>query len=42
MEELSRVANIFDRKVELIDYKLVKTFAPGIGHFVFDVRIGEK
>jgi tRNA wybutosine-synthesizing protein 2 len=42
LEELSRVANRFDRKVELIGYKLVKSFAPGIGHFVFDVRIGEK
>ena len=42
MAELSKIADKFDRKVELIAYKHVKSFAPGIGHYVFDVRIGEK
>ena len=42
MDELSKVAKRFDRKVELLVYKCVKSFAPGIGHFVFDVRIDEK
>jgi tRNA wybutosine-synthesizing protein 2 len=30
------------RRLELIDYKNVKSYAPGISHFVFDIRIGEK
>ena len=42
MAELSKIADKFDRKVELIAYKHVKSFAPGIGHYVFNVRIGEK
>jgi tRNA wybutosine-synthesizing protein 2 len=42
MDKISKIADKFDRKVELIGYKNVKSFAPGINHFVFDVRIGEK
>ena len=42
MDELRKVADKFDRNVKLIGYKNVKSFAPGINHFVFDVRIGEK
>lgn len=42
MDMVSKVAEKFDRKVELIGYKHVKSYAPGIGHFVFDVKIGEK
>jgi len=42
MDELNKVAEKFDRIVELIGYKHVKSYAPGIGHYVFDVKIGEK
>jgi len=42
MYDFSKVADRFDKKVELIGYKHVKSFAPGIGHYVFDVKIGEK
>lgn len=42
MDELNKVAERFDRKIELIGYKHVKSYAPGIGHYVFDIKIGEK
>ena len=42
MDMVSKVAEKFDRKVDLIGHKHVKSYAPGIGHFVFDVKIGEK
>lgn len=29
-------------KAKLLDYKLVKSYAPGINHYVFDIKIGEK
>jgi len=29
-------------KVELLDYFHVKSYAPGISHYVFDIKIGEK
>jgi tRNA wybutosine-synthesizing protein 2 len=42
MDTVSKVADKFNRKAELIRYKHVKSYAPGIGHFVFDIKIGEK
>jgi len=41
IDQLNKAAERFDRKVELIGYKHVKSYAPGIGHYVFDVKIGE-
>ncbi len=32
----------YDRRLELLGCKNVKSYAPGISHFVFDIRIGEK
>ena len=42
IDEVSKVAEKFDRTVNLIGYKHVKSYAPGVGHYVFDVKIGEK
>ena len=42
LDVVSKVADKFERKVELIGYKHVKSYATGIGHYVFDVKIGEK
>jgi tRNA wybutosine-synthesizing protein 2 len=42
MDMVSKVADKFNRKAELIGQKHVKSYAPGIGHFVFDIKIGEK
>jgi tRNA wybutosine-synthesizing protein 2 len=42
---LKMVQKIFDnynRNAELIGYKYVKSYAPGIAHYVFDIKIGEK
>jgi len=37
---IDRVAEEFNRKAELITYKHVKSYAPGISHVVLDVRLG--
>jgi len=37
---VNEVAGIFDRNAELIKYRHVKSYAPGISHYVFDIRIG--
>lgn len=42
MKSIQKIADEFDRKVELKQYKQVKSYAPGISHFVFDLKIGEK
>jgi len=40
MNYVNKVAEIFDRTAELIKYRHVKSYAPGISHYVFDIRIG--
>jgi len=42
MNIIEKVAGEYDRGVNLIRYKKVKSYAPGISHYVFDVEIGEK
>lgn len=37
---INRVAEEFNRKAELIEYRHVKSYAPGISHVVLDVRFG--
>jgi len=32
----------YNKTCELISYKHVKTYAPGISHYVFDIKVGEK
>jgi len=39
MEYIQKVADIFERDVELIRYKKIKSYAPGISHFVFDLQV---
>lgn len=36
------IAEKYNRTVDLIDYKHVKSYAPGISHYVFDIRVDEK
>ena len=36
------VAGRYDRKISLLNFKCVKSYAPGISHYVFDVKVGEK
>lgn len=32
----------YDRRIELFDYRIVKSYAPGINHYVFDIEVDEK
>jgi len=36
------IAERYDRMCSLLDYKCVKTYAPGISHYVFDIEVGCK
>ena len=37
-----KIAGQYDRKIKLLNCKHVKTYAPGISHFVLDIQIGEQ
>lgn len=39
---LKEVAEKYNRNAELLDYKKIKSYAPGISHYVFDIGIDEK
>ncbi len=41
LNSLEKIANEFNRKIKLIQYRKVKSYAPGISHFVFDISVGE-
>ena len=40
--EIQKIADEFDRSAKFINSKKVKSYAPGIGHFVFDIRFDDK
>ena len=42
MKTVKELAGKKGCKVELLKYKHVKSYAPGISHFVFDIKVGEK
>ena len=39
---IKKIAEKYDRNAQLLKYKHVKTYAPGISHFVLDIQIGEQ
>lgn len=39
---VKKIAEKYDRNAQLLKYKHVKTYAPGISHFVLDIQIGEQ
>ncbi len=39
---VKKIAEKYDRSAQLLKYKHVKTYAPGISHFVLDIQIGEQ
>ncbi len=39
MNEIQKIVEVYDKKAELVDYNRVKSYAPGIGHYVLDVRL---
>jgi tRNA wybutosine-synthesizing protein 2 len=42
LKTIEKKANKINRKIKLIQYKKVKSYAPGISHFVFDLSVGEQ
>jgi tRNA wybutosine-synthesizing protein 2 len=42
MEKIKQEASKIDRVAELLKYKQVKSYAPGISHFVFDIKVSKK
>ena len=42
MKHVEKVAEKYNKSAKLMKYKRVKSYAPGISHFVFDIKIGEK
>lgn len=39
LKDIYTAAGHFNRKITLLDYRKVKSYAPGISHYVFDVKI---
>ncbi len=42
IEEVKDIAYKYNLRAIFLKYKYVKSYAPGIGHYVFDFKIGEK
>jgi len=42
LDIVENVAEKYNRKINLLNFKCVKSYAPGISHYVFDVKVGEK
>jgi len=42
LKRISELAEENNRKAVLLQFKEVKSYAPGISHYVFDIKIGEK
>ncbi len=42
LSSMEKIADEFDRKIKLVQYRKVKSYAPGVSHFVFDVFVDEK
>lgn len=39
LKELEKIANRYDRRVRLLSWKEIKTYAPGVSHVVLDVEV---
>jgi tRNA G37 N-methylase Trm5 len=39
---VKEVAEKYNESFKLLYYKKIKSYAPGISHYVFDIKIGEK
>lgn len=39
IEEIKKIVEIYDKNVELLKYNHVKSYAPGIGHYVLDIKL---
>lgn len=42
IKKIKEIADKYDRKVKILKHTHVKSYAPGISHYVLDIKIGEK
>jgi tRNA wybutosine-synthesizing protein 2 len=42
MIKIQKEVDKIERSIELLNYRQVKSYAPGIGHYVFDIKVSEK
>jgi tRNA wybutosine-synthesizing protein 2 len=42
LKNIEKEAEKINLKMDLLEYRIVKSYAPGISHYVFDLKIGEK
>jgi tRNA wybutosine-synthesizing protein 2 len=42
LKQIKEIADTYNRSATLIGYRKVKSYAPGISHFVFDIRFDDK
>lgn len=42
LDIVKNAAEEYNRKINLLNFKCVKSYAPGISHYVFDIKVGEK
>ena len=40
LEKARETAEKYGKKVQVLKYRYIKSYAPGVGHVVFDIRIG--
>ena len=40
LENLQNIADVYDRNADFLKTRLVKSYAPGVSHYVFDIKIG--
>lgn len=42
IHDVKVIAEKYDRKINLLKFKCVKSYAPGIAHYVFDIKVDRK
>ena len=40
MNIIQDIEEKFDKKIKMLKFKQIKSYAPGISHYVFDLKIG--
>jgi len=41
LKKIQKIADKYDRKAKILKHEHVKSYAPGISHYVLDIKIGE-
>jgi len=42
LKNVQEASEKYKRKVDLLNYKCIKSYAPGVSHYVLDIKIGKK